>query len=188
MRSVLLTLGWLIGVAAAVVLPLASMAQSPAIFAPDLNIKKPDPEKPEEPPPPPKVTEKIIVNPGEIAGRAQVMGSDTLRINQTTYRLWGVAAPTMSEFGGYTAMQGLAALIGSQTVICAPTKGVFRGGVQVARCRVAAGRDLSADMVRRGFARDCPRQSGATFASIERTALVDVAGGFKLPDECVAPF
>lgn len=167
--------------------PSDSLAQSPAIFAPELKIPKPGVEKPEETPPP-KVTERIIVNPGEIAGRAQVISGDALRISQRSFRLWGVAAPPMNEFGGYTAMQGLAALIGSQTVICAPRKGSFRGGLQNAQCRVAGGRDLAADLVRRGFARDCPRQSGATFAAIERTAVVDVAGGYKLPDECLAPY
>jgi endonuclease YncB( thermonuclease family) len=176
----------LIGLIAAGVLPSQSPAQSPAIFAPELNIPKRGMEKPEEMPPP-KITEKIIVNPGEIAGRAQVMGGDTLRIDQTSYRLWGIAAPPMNEFGGYTAMQGLAALIGSQTVICAPTKG-FRGALRTARCRLASGRDLAADMVKRGFARDCPRQSGGTFAMIERTAVADVAGGYRLPDECVPPY
>lgn len=177
----------LIGASAAAAWPSGSMAQSPAIFAPELKAPKPGVEKPEETPPP-KVTEKIIVNPGEVAGRAQAMSGDTLRLNQRTYRLWGVAAPPMNEFGGYTAMQGLAALIGSQTVICAPKKGSFRGGLPTAQCRVAGGRDLAADLVRRGFARDCPRQSGATFAAIERTAVVDVAGGYKLPDECLAPY
>lgn len=177
----------LTGPIAASALPSAGMAQSPAIFAPAPDIPRPFVEKHEEPTPP-KVTERVIVNPGEIAGRAQVMSGDTLRIKQTTYRLWGIAAPTMSEFGGYTAMQGLAGLIGSQTVICAPRKNFFRGGIQTAQCRVAGGRDLAADLVRAGFARDCPRQSGATFAAIERTAVVDVAGGFKLPDECIAPF
>lgn len=177
----------LTGVIAAGISPSQSLAQSPAIFAPELNIPKRGMEKPEETPPP-KVTEKVIVNPGEIAGRAQVVSGDTLRIDQRTYRLWGIAAPPMNEFGGYTAMQGLAALIGSQTVICAPRKGVFRGGLQAAQCRVAGGRDLAADLVRKGFARDCPRQSGSTFAAIERTAVVDVAGGYKLPDECRAPY
>jgi len=177
---------WLIGLVAAA-LPSGGMAQSPAIFAPAPDIPRPLVEKPEETTPP-KVTEKVIVNPGEVSGRAQVVSGDTLRINQKTYRLWGIAAPPMNEFGGYTAMQGLAALIGSRTVICAPRKGSFRGGFQAAQCRVAGGRDLAADLVRRGFARDCPRQSEATFAAIERTAAVDVAGGFKLPDECLAPY
>jgi endonuclease YncB( thermonuclease family) len=182
--------GWtLLLLSGAIVAGLPSspgLAQSPGIFAPELNVPKRGMEKPEEKPPP-KVTEKVIVNPGEVAGRAQVVSGDTLRIDQTTFRLWGVAAPPMNEFGGYTAMQGLAALIGSRTVICAPRKGSFRGGLQTAQCRVG-GRDLAADMVRRGFARDCPRQSGATFAAIERTAVVDVAGGYKLPDECLAPY
>lgn len=187
MKSICRTLLMLIGLTAAAAWPPVSMAQSPAIYAPTLSVPSPVVSRPEETTPP-KVTEKVIVNPGEVSGRAQVVSGDTLRIKQVTYRLWGIAAPPMNEFGGYTAMQGLAALIGSQTVICAPRKGVFRGGLQAAQCRVAGGRDLAADLVRRGFARDCPRQSGATFASIERTAVVDVAGGYKLPDECLAPY
>lgn len=177
----------LIGLVVAAALPSRAMAQSPAIYAPIVKVPAPVVGKIEETSPP-KVTERVIVNPGEVSGRAQVLSGDTLRINQTTYRLWGIAAPPMNEFGGYTAMQGLAALIGSQTVICGPKKNVFRGGLQAAQCRVAGGRDLAADLVRRGFARDCPRQSGATFAAIERTAVVDVAGGYKLPDECLAAY
>jgi micrococcal nuclease len=188
MQNARWTLGLLIGLTAAATSPSGSMAQSPAIYAPTLEVPRPHYEKPEETPPPPKVTEKVIVNPGEVSGRARVISGDTLRLDQKTYRLWGIAAPPMDEFGGYTAMQGLAGLIGSRTVICAPKKGFFRGGLQAAQCRVAGGRDLAADLVRGGFARDCPRQSGATFAAIERTAVVDVAGGFKLPDECIAPY
>jgi endonuclease YncB( thermonuclease family) len=167
-------------------LPSAGMAQSPAIYAPTLSEPRPMVERPDETPSP-KVTETVIVNAGEVAGRAQVISGDTLRIKQTTYRLWGVAAPPMNEFGGYTAMQGLAGLIGSRTVVCAPRKGFFRGGLQTAQCRVG-NRDLAVDLVRHGFARDCPRQSGATFAMIERTAAVDVAGGYRLPDECLPPY
>jgi endonuclease YncB( thermonuclease family) len=187
MQSVRWTSLLLIGLTAASGWLSEGMAQSPAIYAPAPTVPRPMVERPDETPAP-KVTEKVIINPGEIAGRAQVLSGDTLRIKQTTYRLWGIAAPPMNEFGGYTAMQGLAALIGSQTVICAPRKGSFRRGLQTAQCRVAGGRDLAADLVRRGFARDCPRQSGATFASIERTAAADVAGGYKLPDECLAPY
>ena len=62
MQSVRWTWLLLIGLSLAVAGPCGGMAQSPAIFAPDLNIRKPAPGRPEEPPPP-KVTEKIIVNP-----------------------------------------------------------------------------------------------------------------------------
>lgn len=168
-------------------IPRGGFAQSPAIYAPTIDVPRPTVERPDETPPP-KVTERVVVARGEVSGRAQVVSGDTLRLKETVYRLWGVAAPRMSEFGGYTAMQGLAALIGSQTVICAPKKNIFRGGLQTAQCRVAGGKDLAAELVRKGFARDCPRQSGATFAAIERTAAVDVAGGYKLPDECLAPY
>ena len=82
----------LIGLTAAAVLRSESMAQSPAIYAPTIDIPRPIVERPDETPPP-KVTEKVIVNPGEVSGRAQVVSGDTLRIKQMTYRLWGVAAP-----------------------------------------------------------------------------------------------
>lgn len=40
-------------------------------------------------------------------------------------------------------------------------------------------------MVAGGFARDCPRQSRGNYSALERQAVVNVAGGFDLPPECV---
>lgn len=98
------------------------------------------------------------------------------------YRLWGVAAPRLNEFGGLTSLRGLIGLIEGAATICTPA-GMAVGGVPVARCRTG-GKDLGALLVGRGFARDCPRQSRGTYAAAERRAIVDVAGGFELPDEC----
>ena len=144
------TLLVLIGLSAVAMAGAGSLAQSPAIYAPILRFRpKPKPERPQEELSPPKVTEKYVVRPGEVAGRARATTGDSLRIDQTTFRLWGVVAPPMNEFGGYTAMQGLAALVGGKTVVCTPT-GNFLGSVRLARCR-SEDRDVATAIVARGW-------------------------------------
>jgi endonuclease YncB( thermonuclease family) len=129
----------------------------------------------------PQSKEKPLVR-REISGSARAQTGDTLRIEQSSFRLWGVAAPKMNEFGGYTAMQGLAGLVLGRTVVCEPT-GTFLRAQPLARCRTGD-RDLGAEVVARGYARDCPTVSAGTYAELERRAVIDVAGGFKLPEEC----
>jgi endonuclease YncB( thermonuclease family) len=132
---------------------------------------------------------RLDADPPEVTAKAaptQIRAYDggTLILGPVMYRLWGIAAPAMSEFGGYTAMQGLVKLIYDTQVACAPT-GQTINGVAVARCKVD-GKDLSAELVAGGYARDCPRQSAGTYADLERGAIVNVAGGFDLPAECLA--
>jgi len=167
--------------------PSSGLAQSPAIYAPGLNLPdmKTRPEEPKTEPPAPQTDAKPSAK-REISGQARVVSGDTLRVGQVTVRLWGVAAPAMNEFGGYTSMQGLAGLVLGRVVICEPTGGYFRAQ-RVARCRTGE-RDLAEEVVSRGYARDCPRQSNGTYAKAERRAVVDVAGGIRLPEECLPSF
>lgn len=127
---------------------------------------------------PPAVTAK--------AAPTQIRAYDggTLIVGPVMYRLWGIATPAMDAFGGYTALQGLVKLVYDAPVACTPT-GQSINGVAVARCK-ADGKDLSAEMVAGGYARDCPRQSAGTYADLERGSIVNVAGGFDLPPECLA--
>jgi endonuclease YncB( thermonuclease family) len=171
----------------------AAWAETPAIYLPGLpGLSVPDMKpKPEEPAPSgpalPQGTDREGARRGEIiAGPARAVSGDTIRVQERTFRLWGIAAPSMNEFGGYTSMQGLAGMIVGKAVICTPSNAFFHS-YRVARCRVEQ-LDLSGEMVARGFARDCPRQSNGTFALTERRAVIDVAGGFKLPEECLAPY
>lgn len=127
---------------------------------------------------PPAVTDKLV------SRDARAASGDTLRIGPTLYRLWGIAAPRPDEFGGYTATQALMALVMDASVACVPT-GTRLREVVVARCKVGE-RDLSAEMVRQGMARDCPRLSGGTYAALERQVIASVSGGFELPEECRA--
>lgn len=118
-----------------------------------------------------------------VATSARAETGDVLALGSRRFRLWGIAAPASSAFGGYTARQGLIGLISGARVRCMPT-GELLEGLPVARC-TADDRDLGAVMVQRGFARDCPRLSGGTYAEMERKAVVDVAGGFDLPADCL---
>mgnify|MGYP003365938445 CR=1 FL=1 len=129
---------------------------------------------------PPAVTDRLV------SRDARAASGDTVRIGTTLYHLWGIAAPRPDEFGGYTATQALMALVVDASVACALT-GDRLGGVAVARCKVGE-RDLSAEMVRQGMARDCPRLSGGTYATLERQVIASVSGGFELPEECRANY
>lgn len=129
---------------------------------------------------PPAVTHK-----GE-AVQAEAYDGETVIVGPVMYRLWGIAAPRVDEFGGYSSMQGLVTLIGEASVVCTPT-GLVVDDVAVARCK-ADGRDLSAAMVAQGWARDCPRQSGGTYAQLEQQNVLEVADGFELPSECQTDF
>jgi endonuclease YncB( thermonuclease family) len=119
-----------------------------------------------------------------VAGVARAETGDTLAIGVQRFRLWGIAAPRLAEFGGHTSQQGLFALLNGGATACSATGAFARDGLPLARC-LTGGRDLSMEMVRAGFARDCPRQSLGTHAAAEREAVVDVAGGFELPPECL---
>ncbi|MEJ0069794.1 MAG: hypothetical protein WDO24_14865 [Pseudomonadota bacterium] len=89
-------------------------------------------------------------------------------------------------FGGYTSLQRLAQLVSGNLVDCVPT-GRSLHGRMIGRCRIDQ-RDLSAEMVANGVARDCPRQSGGAYAALERQAVVGPAGDFDLPEECRADY
>jgi endonuclease YncB( thermonuclease family) len=165
--------------ASAALSPALSKTQSPLPWVARNHLKP-------TPPVPPNVAPKVLAGPLDVVGTAHALSGDTIAVGTAIFRLWGIAAPAMNEFGGYTSMQGLIGLIDDQTVVCSPANLVV-GGHQVGRCRVED-KDLSSIMVARGFARDCPRQSAGTYADLERQEISNVAGGFDLPQECLADY
>ncbi len=108
---------------------------------------------------------------------------DVVNVAGQRYRLWGIAAPRPNEYGGYTAAQQLRQLLAGNAVTCITT-GQMAERLPLARCRVN-GKDVAALLVAGGFARDCPRQSRGNYSALERQAVVNVAGGFDLPPECL---
>ena len=84
-----------------------------------------------------------------------VTDGDTIKLNGTTYRLWGIDAPETKQWcngypAGVIATGTLEKLIKSKTVVCEP-KTTDRYGRTVAICR-ANGEDLGRAMVQLGMA------------------------------------
>jgi endonuclease YncB( thermonuclease family) len=84
-----------------------------------------------------------------------VTDGDTIKLNGTTYRLWGIDAPESKQWcgnwpAGAIATAMLEMLIKGKTVVCEP-KTTDRYGRTVAICR-ADGEDLGRTMVQLGMA------------------------------------
>jgi len=113
------------------------------------------------------------------AQSVRVVDGDTLRIDDVTYRLWGIDAPEAHQAcadawpAGRTATKHLRALIRDRHVTCEP-RTLDRYGPTVAICR-ADGRDLRADMVADGHAWAFVRYS-RDYVEEEREAAAVRAG------------
>lgn len=117
-----------------------------------------------------------------------VTDGDGLRICDEHIRLWGIDAPELAQTckrdgNGEAARAALENLLHSGDPACEPVEG-DRYGRTVARCAVN-GRDLGAEMVRRGWAVDYKRYSGGAYADEERDAREAArglwAGEFEIP-------
>lgn len=108
-----------------------------------------------------------------------VTDGDTIKLNGTTYRLWGIDAPETKQDcldgwpAGRLATTHLRSLISGRNVIC-ERKDTDRYGRTVAICR-ASGEDLGALMVRDGYAWAFLRYS-RDYADEEALAKADRAG------------
>ena len=86
-------------------------------------------------------------------------------------RLKGVAAPEVAHFGdpgepgGSEARAFMVELIEGETVICDLTQERTHGR-RVGWC-YRDGRDIAAELIGAGLARDCPRFSGSRYAGVE---------------------
>ena len=93
-----------------------------------------------------------------------VTDGDTIKINGTIYRLWGIDAPETKQWcgdhaAGVIASGTLAKLVDGAAHVACEAKATDRYGRTVAICR-ADGRDLGQAMVRLGMAWAFTRYSG----------------------------
>jgi endonuclease YncB( thermonuclease family) len=95
-----------------------------------------------------------------------VVDGDTLIIQKSQIRLFGVDAPEMNRPYGKKAKWALVSLCKGQTVRAEITDQDDHGR-NVARCFLSDGRDLSAEMVKLGLAIDWPKFSGGAYRSLE---------------------
>jgi endonuclease YncB( thermonuclease family) len=101
-----------------------------------------------------------------IKGHCWVIDGDTIVINKICIRLAGIDAPELDHPYGQVAKRVLMGLCRGQ-VITATTDGSSSYERTVAVCHLADGRDLSAEMVKAGFALDWRRYSGGRYRHLE---------------------
>ncbi len=124
--------------------------------------------KPRRKPPPP-FQEKGATHldkPRVIEGRARIVDGDTIVINKTQIRLFGIDAPEIDHPYGQKAKWALVSLCKGHTVRTEVTD-VDTYGRTVGKCYLSDGRDLSAEMVKMGLAIDWPKFSGGVYRSME---------------------
>jgi micrococcal nuclease len=116
-----------------------------------------------------------------------VRDGDTIVVGSMPIRLNGLAAPEWDEPGGDAAMDAMIELVAGRMLRCE-----LNGERTHDRClgvRYLDGKDISAEMVRRGVARDCPRFSGGRYHVIEAQAAADgatIGRTYWLPGYCQA--
>jgi len=101
-----------------------------------------------------------------VRGSAYVVDGDTLIIQQTQVRLFGIDAPELNHPHGNRAKWALVSLCKGKMV----QAGIIAQdahGRTVAKCWLEDGRDLSAEMVKLGLAIDWPKFSGGKYRSLE---------------------
>jgi endonuclease YncB( thermonuclease family) len=111
-------------------------------------------------------TSHPVPSPKILTGRAYVVDGDTVIIGRTSIRLFGIDAPEMQHPYGRKAKSTLLALCKGQRVE-AEVVAEDAHGRTVACCRLPDGRDLSAEMVKRGMALDWARFSGGHYRPLE---------------------
>jgi micrococcal nuclease len=105
-----------------------------------------------------------------LKGHCWVIDGDTIVINKTHIRLSGIDAPELDHPYGQNAKRALMQLCKGQ-VVTAITDGSTSHERVVAMCHLEDGRDLSAEMVKAGFALDWAKHSGGKYRHLEAEGL-----------------
>jgi micrococcal nuclease len=111
-------------------------------------------------------TAKPLQTAQVLQGSVYVTDGDSIVISKTQVRLFGVDAPEMNHPYGKKAKWALVSLCKGQTVRAEVTD-IDAYGRTVAKCYLPDGRDLSAEMVKRGLALDWPKFSGGKYLPLE---------------------
>lgn len=104
--------------------------------------------------------------PRVLLGAAWITDGDSIWIQSTQIRLFGIDAPELNHPYGIKAKWALHKLCKHQSIRAEVTD-LDHYGRTVAKCYLPDGRDLSAEMVKQGLALDWPRYSGGIYQSLE---------------------
>jgi len=108
-----------------------------------------------------KVREKRVIE-----GTAHVTDGDTITIQKTQIRLYGIDAPELDHPFGKKAKWAMVSLCKGQKVRAEITDEDDYGR-KVAKCFLPDGRDLSAELVAQGLALDWSKYSGGKYRHLE---------------------
>lgn len=97
---------------------------------------------------------------------ADIRDGDTFIVVNTPIRLDGVDAPERGTEAGKAASYAIRRIIGGQRLRCRPT-GKRSYDRTVAVCYLPNGTDVGEELIRRGFALDCPRYSKGRYRAVE---------------------
>ena len=101
-----------------------------------------------------------------LKGAAYIIDGDSIVIQKTQIRLFGVDAPEINHPYGQKAKWALVSLCKGQKVQAEIIEQDDHGRT-VAHCSLPDGRDLSAEMVKLGLAIDWPKFSGGIYRELE---------------------
>lgn len=101
-----------------------------------------------------------------LAGTCYVIDGDTIQIGKVRLRLAGIDAPELDHPWGKKAKWELVQICKGQ-IVTAEIEPDISYDRLVATCYLSDGRDLSAEMVKRGLALDWPKYSGGKYSSLE---------------------
>lgn len=101
-----------------------------------------------------------------LTGHARIIDGDTIVIRKTQIRLFGIDAPELDHPYGHKAKWALIGLCKGKHVRAEVLERDVHGRT-VAKCYLPDGRDLSAEMVKRGWAIDWPKFSGGKYGQLE---------------------
>lgn len=107
-----------------------------------------------------------LSKPRVLSGSAWITDGDTITIQKTQIRLYGIDAPELNHPYGQKAKWALHKLCNGNTIRAEVTD-VDHHGRTVAKCYLPDGRDLSAEMVKMGMAIDWPKYSGKKYTHLE---------------------
>ena len=123
---------------------------------------------------------------GTLTGQVTfVRDGDTIVVGTMPIRLNGLAAPKGDEPGGDAATQAMVELVLARTLDC-ELDGKQTHDRCVGICYLD-GADISAEMVRQGVARDCPRFSAGRYRGVETQAAAagaTIKASYPLPGYC----
>jgi micrococcal nuclease len=111
-------------------------------------------------------TAHSVTLPRVLEGPAYVTDGDTITIQKTQVRLYGIDAPELDHPYGKQAKWAMVRLCKGHSIRAEITD-EDKYGRTVAKCFLPDGRDLSEELVKQGLAIDWPKFSGGKYSNLE---------------------